>query len=354
MLRSLATIRIWSDVTGARGRGAYTAGMADDPSNPFTLARQKQVLIDYFVNRKYPQATVRGNVAASNARAYRGELEQKGLEELVASFEANKRMDDEYAAAKARAEEEARPFNQPSARADVAHWCKASYWTLEESVALLLDRAPEYVTWQSVQPHVTRSSFAIRFMRLRDLMLRAKVMGQLSDYMVPGMYLAWAKRNQQEVPERLESAIAAFGHQIGDWKTAYDSLKERTDKDAAERAKRQEQLAIELDDKAKKLARALADNDVLMQQASALKEKLEAPVPADRVLSRRERESLLKLVIGMATEGYRYNPAAARNPATKDIADDLARAGVPLDPDTVRHWLQEGAEILPAKPNERG
>ena len=30
-------------------------------------------------------------------------------------------------------------------------------------------------------------------------------------------------------------------------------------------------------------------------------------------------------------------------------ADDLARAGVPLDVDTVRKWLREAAELLPPK-----
>lgn len=67
--------------------------------------------------------------------------------------------------------------------------------------------------------------------------------------------------------------------------------------------------------------------------------------PAD--IATRERESLLKLVIGMAVKGYRYDPKASRSDKVKEIADDLATLGIPLDPDTVRKYLREGRELLP-------
>jgi len=69
------------------------------------------------------------------------------------------------------------------------------------------------------------------------------------------------------------------------------------------------------------------------------------------VLGARERDSLLKMIIGMAVIGYRFDPKA-RSGATKDIADDLHLAGVPLDPDTIRKWLKEAAELLPPSETE--
>ena len=68
---------------------------------------------------------------------------------------------------------------------------------------------------------------------------------------------------------------------------------------------------------------------------------------ADESLGTRERESLLKLVIGMAIEGYRYDPKASRGAAAMEIVNDLAKLGIPLDPDTVRKYLREGRELLP-------
>lgn len=82
------------------------------------------------------------------------------------------------------------------------------------------------------------------------------------------------------------------------------------------------------------------------------------PAPAEQEANRRapapelgvkERESLLKMVVGMAIGGYGWDPHASRNSATTEITDDLVRAGVPLDVDTVRKWLKMGADLVPRK-----
>lgn len=60
-------------------------------------------------------------------------------------------------------------------------------------------------------------------------------------------------------------------------------------------------------------------------ELEAQKQRLEAdPAP-----NARERQSLLKLVPGMAVAGYTYNPRASRNTATRDIVADLERHQIP-------------------------
>lgn len=66
--------------------------------------------------------------------------------------------------------------------------------------------------------------------------------------------------------------------------------------------------------------------------------------PKEKSLSTRERDTLLKLVLGMAIGGYRYDPKKARNNAIGDIEKDLQSLGIPLDQDTIRKWLKESAE----------
>jgi hypothetical protein len=86
------------------------------------------------------------------------------------------------------------------------------------------------------------------------------------------------------------------------------------------------------------------------QSALALgEEKAEARPPAAPTLDlkTKEQESLLKMVVGMAIGAYRWDPRARRNDVTSEIESDLARAGVPLDPDTIRKWLRKGAELIP-------
>lgn len=76
-------------------------------------------------------------------------------------------------------------------------------------------------------------------------------------------------------------------------------------------------------------------------------QKIEMP------LGNREHDTLLKLVIGMAIKGYRYDPAALKSTVLKEIVTDLADLGISIDTDTVRKHLKKAANtVLPAKPRQ--
>jgi len=59
----------------------------------------------------------------------------------------------------------------------------------------------------------------------------------------------------------------------------------------------------------------------------------------EKRLGARERDSMLKLVIGMAIKGYGYDPKAGRSGAAREIAGDLLLAGLALDEDTIRKYF---------------
>lgn len=62
---------------------------------------------------------------------------------------------------------------------------------------------------------------------------------------------------------------------------------------------------------------------------------------------KRERESLLKLAIGMAVDSYQYSPNQVRSRSVAKIADSLRVTGVALDEGTILSALRRGAELLP-------
>ncbi len=64
-------------------------------------------------------------------------------------------------------------------------------------------------------------------------------------------------------------------------------------------------------------------------------------------LHSKEKETLLKLLLGLALTNYEYNPLASRNSTAKEIAGDLGLQGLAIDEDTVRKWLNEAKELLP-------
>lgn len=101
-------------------------------------------------------------------------------------------------------------------------------------------------------------------------------------------------------------------------------------------------------------AGGLPDDSVLVVRTSELTEFelriSESEDVIEKPLTSSERDSLLKLVIGMAVKGYSYDPNAKKNSAVADIAADLALLGLPLGDDTIRKYLKQGNEQLPAKP----
>ena len=301
--------------------------------------------IEYLVIRRFPFANaLRGppsllSMAGGDAHAdrqrglpeietYKEELRNKRPAELQKLYDEELAKEAAEQLAQAESEEQTRFFNRPYAKADFGHWSKAAYWTLDEAVALSFGKAPERVTWEAIKPLVDVSPFAYQYWRRRDLALRAAASKQLSERTGPGFFLAWAKRTDLAVPSELEAAITARGIQIAEWKT-HDLSKEQSEQIDPLRSR---------------------DDKLQAQHAAA------APAPHDRPekpLATRERDSLLKLVIGMAVGGYRYDATALRSEGPTEIANDLASAGVPLDVDTVRKWLKEAADLLPRRQAEQ-
>lgn len=289
----------------------------------------------------------------TDAKAYLLKLTQMSDAELEPFvIQETKKVTAQYRA-KWEEEERRRFFNAPGSAAVFQHWAKAAYWSLDEAVALSFRKEPSIVTWEKIKPILQVSSFAMQFNALRDLANRAKAVGQLYDPVLPSLFISWAKRMKIEFPEELERLVEEFGGFVGDWKTLYDGLNEANSKTIAglnatidgqtERFKSQ----LESIDSS---ARALADaqHDVITKlEAALLEEKAKNTTKPEQQLGERERDSLLKIVIGMAMEKFGYVPNAAKSPTTARIANALTMRSIPLDEDTIRKYLQEARKLLP-------
>lgn len=300
-------------------------------SGPLSKTDQKKFL----VKRKFPLATIfnedslgagpGSHQTDEAAAAYYDEVCRLPAEEL------NKLVRDALSAqALSRSklqeiEEQKLSFNRPDARANFGHWAMASYWSIEEATALSLGRDPRRVQLKSIKPFVHISSFAKLFTDRLDLLCRAQTMGQLYPKSSPSFFLAWAQRIGLSVPSELVESVTSLGVQIADWKTLYERQRENFE-----------------------IVKEALDTE----RAERRSEASRPTTPAQKELPLRERESLLKLVIGMAVKGYSYDPASSRSPTAKEIATDLALIGLPMDEDTVRKYLKESAGLLPQDPAE--
>jgi hypothetical protein len=88
---------------------------------------------------------------------------------------------------------------------------------------------------------------------------------------------------------------------------------------------------------------------------SEVVEKLEShkkKEPTDKPLTTTERNSMLKMILGMAIVRYKYDPKVLKNDATNKITNDLVSLGLEITDDTVRKYLKRATnEVLPHKPN---
>ncbi len=343
--------------------------------------------VEYLVRWKFPKLPAFGPAAIRTGPP----LSEEGLsalldqaqayrEELWATCEA----DIELLVAEARQDETRRRnervdrliSNGPDVNADFAHWASASYWTFDEATALSFGKDPRVVTWAVVSPYVSISPFAKAFEARRDLIHRAGFMGELKPQTPPSTIIAWAEQKKIPMAAELVDAVKALGNRIADWKTLYDEVAARADGLKAELNKERAAHVATLNDHTAFISRMRTERDKLdetykklisvgderiahqkvqIQDLTKRIAELKAAPPANEAkpLHTRERDSLLKLIIGMAIGGYGFNPQTTRSPTAKDIADDLARAGLSLDQDTVRKYLAEAKELLPGDETEQ-
>lgn len=194
-------------------------------------------------------------------------------------------------------------FNWWDAVLDINFWSKVATWTLDEAVSLSLGRQPSHSSWAYIEPLVGRRSFATEFGARRELLKRAHLSGQIEDPATPTEILVWANK-RVSFPVDLIEAVHSFN-------------------DPKDRRK--------------------SDPTNATESTHLLSEK---------GLGTRERDSLLRLVIGMAVTGYSYDPKSTRSKITQEIANDLELSGVGLDVDTVRRYLNEAKGLLPPSETE--
>lgn len=254
-------------------------------------------------------------------------------------------------------------YSDPARNADFAHWSRCAFWTLEEGVALSLGKDPQQVGWPGIKHSGGSLPLAKEFGRRMDLAQRAVEARLLTTKNPPGFFLGWARRVSLDVPEELVEQVARHGQVIADWpehfrianeqatkamamaKEAQDQLRELTAANearlAAEReraAKDAESLNACIRDQATAIAALREENEVLRAAASAQK--------ADAKPNPKTLTGYRKLTLGMAIDGYGYDPRAERSPIPAQLVSVLATRGIPLSEDSVRKYLKDAYDEL--------
>ena len=162
-------------------------------------------------------------------KEYESQLQAMSAGDLQNLFEREQSKLIKEISAKLEEEEQARYFNQPYSDADFNYWGKMAYWTIDEAIALSFGKNPELVKWSKlIEEHfIPQSPFIEKYLGTLKLAQRAITAKQISEPVWPGEFIAWAKRNGLDFPQKLVDKVESLGQVIADWKDHYDQLKEK-------------------------------------------------------------------------------------------------------------------------------
>jgi hypothetical protein len=102
-----------------------------------------------------------------------------------------------------------------------------SYWTLDESVALLLDFEPKYTSWDLIKDHlkgVYANPSAGPYVSLRNILLRAEETQKITDPISPFTLVEWAESVGIRIPQDLQEQIAIMKNIKTTTETETDNL----------------------------------------------------------------------------------------------------------------------------------
>jgi hypothetical protein len=204
--------------------------------------------------------------------------------------------------------ENERPFNHGKAlKPDYAYWAKMGSWKWDEATALSLGRNPLVVNHKLInQDRYRGSPFVEVYNQRRELIQRAKLW-TASFVTRPSKFYEWAQKYHIELPEGLVDQLRAFTNPV-DWEMTYITLdKRRTELEAVPQAK-----------------------------------------PEKNGPLTRERNTLVRLVYGMARVRYKWaDDGGKSSPASRIVQDMDQFEGITED--TVMKYLKMGKELIKEK-----
>lgn len=187
----------------------------------------------------------------------------------------------------------------------IENWALAPAWTLQEGACLANNVSPRLLSEYGKLP--VRHPKAEKVNRLINFALRAMRQFKLSTDPTPAVFIAWSKTVGFPFDPKWHEVI---GDPTIDMRTVLP-----------------EAVAP---------SGAPSSNPVPSSLQSA-----PAQEPGTRV-----KETMLKIIIGLAIDAFGYDPRSRRSEVYGIISGELDKLGIPVTAETVRKYLDEGAKLV--------
>lgn len=258
------------------------------------------------------------------AKSFWKKLETMEFDELGAFY--NQEKEEEYQ--QALEADKYLFFHKPESKLRTHDfWANLPFWTHEQSTALSLGKEPNKVRGHSLSEYYnspfvkTYNERKALFHQIIDLKAN-KEAG--TKHLCPADIIKEAKLAGINFPKKLTQKVLKF-HKAS---SAQEEIKK---------------LRSENQELRNKITALEASQRDLQEEIAALKHQ-----DKENTIHPKEKESMLKIIVGMAIKGYCYKPKASKNSAVKDIVNDISACELSCDSDTVRKFLKEACALLPS------
>lgn len=177
---------------------------------------------------------------------------------------------------------------------DLRFWAASRTWTLDQAALLSSGLDPRFAPKSGIEPHLDHVPQWDKVRRTYLLLRKARLPSGVTSVVGPVEFIEWADITGVAVPQELRVAVNEYEVT---WNANFGG------RGREERKRRPE-------------------------------------------TEEREKNTLLKLVAGMAIRGYKFDPKASRSSVPREIADDVRSLGLEINDDTVRKWLHQASDLV--------
>lgn len=113
---------------------------------------------------------------------------------------------------------------------DFLHWSQMARWTLDQGIALLLDKDPYEVYWKRVRGYVNHYysiPLCQDYAKLRTIVVQAKTINEITNEISPPAFLEWADKKCLAIPEMLKQQVEKIKARVNIKSRAAEADEER-------------------------------------------------------------------------------------------------------------------------------
>ena len=226
---------------------------------------------------------------------------------------------------------------------DYDFWTRAAYWTVEEGAAISMGLNPNIKNLTET----VESSQAEKLKQITDLAKRAQKVDALGEFPHPVEFLEWlCSIDFVDITASLlrDGSEASFFTSIdrrnrGHWDSTFSFIDYKLSYEALEKI-----YFIQRD----KLQELQRENWEYMEEFEGIEIEQYARTQKPKIFEERQRKTMLKLLLAIAIEKYRFNPTLERSSVPKNIEATTDLYGLNVTNETIREYLKKAVSEFPS------